>query len=97
MRWDPLYVLYKNPPFNKFPRRCIRAHLTLYQKHIMIEITMDNKELFKYGLKTKVMFKTTLLYLPAIFFTCYIDAFFTFLILDINNFHGLIDRFPFAW
>ena len=54
---------------------------------------MDEQELFKYYLKTKVIFKTALLYLPAIFFTLYFDAFFTSLILCDNCLNALVNLF----
>ncbi len=58
---------------------------------------MDERELFKYYLKTKVILKTAMVYLPAIYFTVYMDAFFTKMILNVNRFLSIISLFSSPW
>ena len=58
---------------------------------------MDEKELFKYYLKTRVIFQTALLYLPAIYFTLYFDAFITSLILCDKCLSSLVNLFSYPW
>ena len=58
---------------------------------------MEEQELYKYFVKTKVIFKIALLYIPAIAFTLYFDALVSAFILGINNLNGLCSLSSFAW
>jgi len=58
---------------------------------------MEEQDFFKDYVKTKVIFKITLLYLPAIFFTLYFDALISALILGINDFYRFVYLFSFPW
>ena len=56
---------------------------------------MEEQDFFKDYVKTKVIFKIALLYLPAIFFTLYFDVLISALILGINNFSRFVYLFSF--
>jgi hypothetical protein len=58
---------------------------------------MDERELFKYYLKTTVILKTAVVYLPVMYFTVYLDAFFTKMILNVNSFVSILSLFSFPW
>ena len=58
---------------------------------------MEEQDFFKDYIKTKVIFKITLLYLPAIFFTLYFDVLISALILGINDFYRFVYLFSFPW
>jgi hypothetical protein len=47
---------------------------------------MEEQELYKYFVKTKVIFKIALLYFPAVVFTLYFDALISALILGLPIF-----------
>ncbi len=58
---------------------------------------MNEEELLKYLLKTKVIFKIALLYIPAVFFTLYFDALISGLILGISDLAGFASLFLYPW
>ena len=58
---------------------------------------MEEQDFFKDYVKTKVIFKIALLYLPAIFFTLYFDVLISALILGINDFYRFVYLFSFPW
>jgi hypothetical protein len=58
---------------------------------------MEEQELYKYFVKTKVIFKIALLYFPAVVFTLYFDALISALILRIDDLYGFVHLFSYPW
>jgi len=58
---------------------------------------MEEQELYKYFVKTKVIFKIALLYFPAVFFTFYLDALMSAFILGVEDLYGFVHLFSSPW
>ncbi len=58
---------------------------------------MEEHELYKYFLKTKVIFQIVILYVPAVLFTLYGDVLVSSWILGITDFYGFVHLFSFSW